>query len=176
VSSNLTASASSFFALDPLLEKRERPGRAADVQLDVGCERDRSFSGDYISQRGYAWLLWRLLCFFKPFRHDDRSRLIGKYVLVRDEADIGFVITRSVDAPGKTPFLLIDVLVVSPTHRGTGAGTWLVRSIIERQPSGTVLGAYCSKFARAMQRVLKNLRFRRQPESGALEFYSFTKQ
>ncbi|WP_218509591.1 GNAT family N-acetyltransferase [Variovorax sp. dw_308] len=90
---------------------------------------------------------------------------------------IGFMNTKSgVDGKGAATTVLVH-LAFKPEYRNMGFGAAAVKAFLAAQPDGAIVTVYCTKYARAMQHLLKTLRFKRHiggtPMPFALETYLF---
>ena len=73
---------------------------------------------------------------------------------------------------------VIALCAIKPEHRNPKYGTQMIRMVIEDYPTGTEIFALCTIYSRAMQRVLKNLKFHRDKKTNnlRLESYRLTKE
>lgn len=55
----------------------------------------------------------------------------------------------------------LELLAVSPAHRNKGIGSTVLNRLETEVPSGGKLYVYCTKYARAMQRILKTQQLKR---------------
>lgn len=136
-----------------------------------------SFSDSNLTSKGYI-TVFRLL--FLDILHSHRfikhkTDDIRLLILTLNNENIGFIKITS-------PFTnlnvqIIDLCAIKPEHRNQKHGTQLIRMVIEDFPAETEIFALCTKYSRAMQRVFKNLKFRRDKKTNnfRLESYRFTK-
>lgn len=136
-----------------------------------------SFSDSNLTSKGYITVFSSLFLdvlhsrrFVKHKTHDIRL-----LILIHNNENIGFIKITS-------PFTnenvqVIDLCAIKPEHRNQKHGTQLIRMVIEDSPSGTEIFALCTKYSRAMQRIFKNLKFRRDKKTNnlRLESYRITK-
>lgn len=98
------------------------------------------------------------------------------YLVTVKTDDIGFVTVKSSYTPNGDAIKVIVLFALERKHQNHGHGTTVLRSFVEAQPEGTTVFVHCTKYARAMQRVLKNLRFVRNAKAGyPLEEYCLVK-
>jgi ribosomal protein S18 acetylase RimI-like enzyme len=67
----------------------------------------------------------------------------------------------------------LELLAVSPGYRNRGIGTAVLHRLVANQPDGLLLRVHCTKYARAMQHILKKNSFKRTTKtiSPGLERY-----
>lgn len=67
----------------------------------------------------------------------------------------------------------LELLSVSPGSRNRGVGTAVLNRLVADQPDGVMLRVHCTKYARAMQHILKKNSFKRTTKmvSPGLERY-----
>lgn len=67
----------------------------------------------------------------------------------------------------------LELLAVSPGYRNRGIGTEVLHRLVADQPDGVLLRVHCTKYARAMQHILKRNSFKRTTKviSPGLELY-----
>lgn len=71
----------------------------------------------------------------------------------------------------------IDICAIAPEYRNQKIGSHMIRMFIEDLASGAEVVVYCTKFSRAMQHILKMLKFQRDKKTTMLhaECFHFTK-
>lgn len=95
------------------------------------------------------------------------------YLIAMKTNEIGFFTVKSSRAANGDAIKVIVLFALEPQHQNRGHGTTVLRSFVDAQSKGTTVFVHCTKYARAMQRVLKNLRFVRNAKAGyPLEEYS----
>lgn len=159
-----------------------RPASLLDVPLlfDLMLEgaEQGAFADRFLRRTGSVHLLRYLLTQllkhrlhtvrnWLPHRTDAPQAPEWQMILPADPArptvePIGFLRLRH-DAT--TGMKVLVLYAIAPPHRGQGHGTAVLRSLVAAQPSGTVLLVHCTKYARAMQHLLKKLRFARNPRA-----------
>ena len=83
---------------------------------------------------------------------------------------------KSSYTPNGDAIKVIALFALKPQYQNQGHGTTVLRLFVDAQPKGTAIFVRCTKYARAMQRVLKNLRFVRNVKAGhPLEEYCLVK-
>jgi GNAT superfamily N-acetyltransferase len=122
-----------------------------------------SFGDDHLTGRGHVRLLASLL------RQVTFPREARIWMFSHAGEVAGFVrwSTRAEDSVERTT---IRLCAVSPGLRGRGVGRAMLQAFVDAN-QGRDVEAYCTKYARAMQRCLKRLRFVRQPHRPPLEHY-----
>lgn len=60
----------------------------------------------------------------------------------------------------------LEFLAISPSHRNRGIGIKVLEHITSNLPEGAQLIVHCTKYARAMQHILKRHQFRRNTKFG----------
>ena len=98
------------------------------------------------------------------------------YLIAIKTNEIGFVTVQSSYMPNGDATKVIVLFALAPQHQNHGHGTAVLKSFVDAQPGGTTVFVHCTKYARAMQRVLKNLKFIRNVKAGyPLEEYCLVK-
>lgn len=71
----------------------------------------------------------------------------------------------------------LELFAIRPEHRNKGIGTAVLQDILSKLPQGAQLTVHCTKYARAMQHILKRQRFKRNVRFRllCLEEYALTK-
>lgn len=131
------------------------------------------FFNEYLmTSKGYIFTLVELFQdVLYPLRRMLRKEDIKILIFTLNDQDIGFI---------KIQFHLsgeqeICLCAMTPSHRNHKHGSQMIRMYLETLPTGAVVIAYCTKYARAMQHVLRNLGFQRDKNSFPSECYRFTK-
>ena len=98
------------------------------------------------------------------------------YLISTTTNEIGFLMIKSSYTPSGDAIKVIALFALKPQYQNQGHGTTVLRLFVDAQPKGTAIFVRCTKYARAMQRVLKNLRFIRNVKAGhPLEEYCLVK-
>ncbi|WP_394756644.1 GNAT family N-acetyltransferase [Rhodoferax sp.] len=142
-----------------------------------GCELG-AFSDRYMKGTGGIRLFWFILRGI--FTQSSSARSIADrsnwYIFSMKRKEIGFMYIETSQATNGTAVRHVALFGIHPRYRSQGHGTAVLKLFIVAQPTGTSILVHCTKFARAMQHVLKRLRFIRNPKSGyLLEKYCFVK-
>ena len=83
------------------------------------------------------------------------------HVIHKGEQDVGFAQLTHGTAPDGGATLTLALLAVAKDHQNQKFGTWAVATIIREMPASTILEVYCTKYSRAMQRLLHKQQFAR---------------
>ena len=131
------------------------------------------FFNEYLmTSKGYIFTLLELfLDMLRPLRRMLRKEDIQILIFTLNDQDIGFI---------KIQFHLtgeqgICLCAITPPHRNHKHGSQMIRMYLETLPVDTVVIAYCSKYARTMQCVLRKQKFQRDKNSFPAECYRYTK-
>ena len=132
------------------------------------------FSDHFQVDAGGARLLWLVLSGVLS----QKWSLTGKpskfkWLLIVDshQEEIGFLKVSDNDLSSGIQDL--ELLSVSPGYRDRGIGTEVLHRLVADQPDGVLLRVHCTKYARAMQHILKRNSFKRTTKviSPGLERY-----
>ena len=143
----------------------------------TGAERG-VFSDGFMKKTGAFRLFWwisrRVIAQNKW--SSSRANQEDWYLITIKTDEIGFVTVKSSYMPNGDATKVIVLFALAPQHQNHGHGTTVLKSFVDAQPGGTTVFVHCTKYARAMQRVLKNLRFIRNVKAGyPLEEYCLVK-
>ena len=78
---------------------------------------------------------------------------------------IGFMKVETSYAPDGHAIKYISLFALDPKYRKQGHGTSLLKLFVDVQSKGTTIFVCCTKYAKAMQRVCKKLRFIRNAKA-----------
>lgn len=127
-----------------------------------------SFSDRFLAVKtGARKLLWMLLrnIALKSWRTPS-TPLAGWFVVRSGQQSVGFIQIFSASEANVGSAIELALCAISPALRDQGYGTAVLRVIIASYPTGTTLTVHCTKYARAMQHILKRLGFIRNPRAG----------
>lgn len=159
-----------------------RKGGLLDIPLAYNLIYDGSIEGSFtdrnLTGKGQFKLFFQLIKYLLSRLRFSNSKKAKKEFLVLEHEgkSIGFVILETPD-DGSNVIALLYV-AISPAYRGRQFGTFMVTNLINMYPSDTEWQVACTKYARAMQHILKKLGFIRKKKSIALglNFYYFLKK
>lgn len=146
-------------------------------QMMNGCELG-VFSDQYLKGTGGVNLFWFILRGVLTQRRSTKPMASGFdwYIISTQAEEIGFLHIKTFQATDGRAMRHIALFGVHPRYQSQGHGTAILKLFIAEQPAGTTVLVNCTKFAKAMQRVLKRLRFIRNPKAGYfLEEYCLVK-
>ena len=131
------------------------------------------FFNDYLmTSKGYIFTLVELyLDVLRPLRALLRKEDIKLLIFTLNDQDLGFIKIQF-HFTGEQEICLC---AITPPLRNHNHGSQMIRMYLDTLPTGTVVIAYCTKYARAMQYVLKKLKFQRDKKSFPQECYRYTK-
>ena len=94
-------------------------------------------------------------------------------IFTRKQTDLGFLIINTLGSSQ-----VIEFCAIEHAHKGQKNGTLMIKLFVEFSPKNTEIVAYCTKFSRPMQHILKKLGFSRAKGfiGNHLECYIFKKQ
>jgi ribosomal protein S18 acetylase RimI-like enzyme len=124
-----------------------------------------SFSDAFIERTGSVKLLWTILrsVVAQNFQNSSSGRRYEWQIIVRPTGhDVGFL--KLSQGPG--PAQNLELVAVHAEYRNQGIGTAVVEHITSRLPEGAQLTVHCTKYARAMQHILKKYQIWRSPTRG----------
>jgi hypothetical protein len=96
-------------------------------------------------------------------KSNDNSELL---IFMHLQKDIGFLKISSKQAPATaqdtkfTSHYLIDLCAISMEHRNQKHGSNMIAMFLETLPDNTEVLVYCTKYAQAMQHILRRLKFK----------------
>lgn len=120
-----------------------------------------AFPAVYATPKGSATLFLMLVRdILHPHRFVDNEMCDTKtFIFTQDNEEIGFM---QIGHKGEGQPQVIKTCAISQEHRNQHHGSQMIRMYIENLPAATEVIAYCTKFNKAMPRVLKKLGFRRE--------------
>lgn len=127
-----------------------------------------AFSDRYMRGAGAAhlfWTIWRGLWSSWLWSGDKTNRPDLRIVYWASSA-VGFMNVATAYAPNGDAAKHLSIFAIQSGHRNQGHGTAVLNLFIAAQPAGTAIVVHCTKYAKVMQRILKKLRFRRNPRAG----------
>jgi len=143
---------------------------------EIGAFADRYMVGT----GGFNLLLFILYGLFRQINWRCTTGRQSEWMLVfKSESLIGFMKVDNLDFFDEKAekLKLLALFAIAPRYRQQGHVTAVLKMFIDAQPDETKLIVHCTKYARAMQHILKKLRFTRNPKAGKnLEEYRFTKR
>lgn len=132
-----------------------------------------AFSDSFMKGTGGFHLFWWIVRGIfaqsrspKPFANSADWHLIS----IKNK-QIGFMKVITSYAPDGDSIKYISLFALAPKYREQGHGTAALKSFVDAQTKGTTIIVHCTKYAKAMQRVLRKLRFIRNAKAG----YGFEK-
>ena len=137
--------------------------------------KEGSFTDRYLNSDGYVILLIELLkILFRPLHLDEVETKLHVLKIVECKGkSIGLLHYTLYAEMQSGNYLHVEHFSVSPAHRNTGNGTWIVDWLIEEAvKSESTLTACCTKYALVMQRIFKKRNFIRTSIGYGLELYS----
>lgn len=135
---------------------------------------DGSFADALLTGSGYGSLLIALLMALRVvqrlnWRKKERHDL---WVLEANDEYAGFLHCIRNLAPDSTPTVHIHACAIDPAYRNMGFGNKMVAWLMEREAGRqAMITAYCNRYARGMQHILKRHRFVRESIGRGLERY-----
>ena len=130
------------------------------------------FNESLMTSKGYIFTLFELyLDVLRPLRIMVRKEDIKLLIFTLNDQSIGFIKIHF-QFTGEQE---ISLCSITPPHRNHKHGSQMISMYLETLPTGTVVIAYCTKYSRAMQQILKKLKFQRGKNSSLNECYRFTK-
>lgn len=134
-----------------------------------------SFSDSYLMRQGYLHILFLLLTSLHSLSWICRGKKRELLIFRKSTIPVGFIQIESMTMKNGNACRYIMTCAIAPLYRGSRYGRDMVELLIARSPMGTEICAFCTKYARAMQHILKNLHFVRRTAGHGLESYSFLK-
>lgn len=135
-----------------------------------------SFTEEYLTSKGWVHSLRMLILdVLAPHRNIEHGRYDIKLLLfIINNKEVGFM---RIDRFTDQDIYGIDLCAIAPENRNQKLGSQMIRMFIEDLPSGAEVVVYCTKFSRAMQHILKMLKFQRDKKTTVLhtERFHFTK-
>lgn len=121
-----------------------------------------SFADIYVKRTGFmklfGWIFKSLVA--QNFQSTRSGRRYEWQVVVGPSGDeVGFLKRSIALASPRNQHLTL--LAIHPEYRSKGIGTAVLEEITSKLTQGTELTVHCTKYARAMQHILKRQRFKR---------------
>jgi hypothetical protein len=136
-----------------------------------------SFTDKHLSAMGHVTLLLRLMreIVWTPHLQALRSTSVRDQIrfliFLSEGQEAGFVRSKNRLRSEGLSEVTILTCAITPSRRGVGIGTEMLRQFLELQPDADRVVVFCNKYARRMQRCLKRLRFVRQAHHPPMECY-----
>ena len=122
-----------------------------------------SFSDRFLQRKWWGKLFFYTLSLF--FRHSgwwgNNANVQRMWLIYDGNEQIGFYHLVSSKNENQQKELLINLICVSHSYRNQRVASRIIQRLIDHQPQETLMVVYCTKYARAMQRVLTKLKFER---------------
>ena len=125
-----------------------------------------SFATAYVERTGSVKLLAYILRSI-TLQHFQSIKLNVHYewtVILSADKDVGFLKIRKCGGACKDRTL--ELLAIVPENHNMGIGTAVLNQLVAEVPIGGELYAHCTKYARAMQHILKKMRLKRNVQFG----------
>lgn len=135
-----------------------------------------SFTEFYLTSKGYLSVLKSIFVDLLYSRYlVSQGGNVKLLIFTVNNEDVGFIKLSVLRA--NNSIQIIDLCAIKPEYRNKKYGTQMIRMVVDKAPQDGVIFALCTKYSRAMQRVLKNLKFHRDKKTNklCLESYRFTK-
>lgn len=137
---------------------------------------DGVFADRFNSRKGLVILFSFLFAYLIPFKRYlfNTSKIQEAHVYGDNQYDFGFIITQILQQKNNaSKEVTIVATAIRPSHRGKGLGKMMIKSFMESLDNNTVVHAYCTKYARTMQHILRKLKFIRDKNhvAGLEHFY-----
>lgn len=98
------------------------------------------------------------------------------FVVSGNQHDVGFFQLVYDVSSTNMPLVTINLFAIAKKHQNRQWATQAITMVIENTPGNAVFVAYCTKYARAMQHVLRKLQFKRDKVmTGNLARFSYYK-
>lgn len=136
-----------------------------------------SFTLKFMTSKGWVKLLNMLILdvlaphrFFAKGGYD-----IKLLIFTLNKEDVGFM--RIKYALTDKEVYEIDLCAIDQERRNQKIGSQMIRRFVEDLPSGAEISAYCTIYSRAMQHILKKMKFKRDKKHSLnhADHYRFTK-
>lgn len=134
-----------------------------------------SFAAQYLTSNGWVRSLRMLILdVLAPHRNIEHpGYAIKLLIFTLNNEEVGFMrIFRFADRG----IYGIDICAIAPAHRNQNIGSHMIRMFIEDLPSSAEIVTHCTKYSRAMQHVLKKLKFQRDKKRQYCMLNVFTSQ
>ena len=106
----------------------------------------------------FGYIFRSLMARYFPSRNvQDRYEWLA--ISIPNEVDVGFIKLRQGFADGKSSCL--ELIAIVPQHRNRGIGSAVLDHIVAGMAAEGNLYVHCTKYARAMQHILKRRQFKR---------------
>ena len=126
------------------------------------------FSDSFMKKTGGFDLFWWI--FRRIFAQSKSYKPLAKrsdwHLIFMNTEQIGFMRIKTSYTPNGDAIKHVFLFALVPQYRNHGHGTAVLKSFVDAQPKGTKIFVHCTKYAKAMQHVLKRLRFRRNAKAG----------
>lgn len=129
--------------------------------IQAGAEAG-AFSEAFVERTGSVKLLYRLMreVLLQSFQwSNSKSRYQWSVILTSSGDEVGVLKQSKSAADGKDRNL--EILAICPHRRNQGIGTAVLERSMAEVPSGGILTVHCTKYARAMQHILKRQHLKR---------------
>ena len=146
-------------------------------ELMMNGSENGAFADRYMAGTGgVKLLLFIMLGIIGLEKFPNKEKINSRWIIISNSKNpIGFMNSRTINSSDKNSENLIAIYAISPRYRNLGHGKAALKLFIQNQPDNTTIIVHCTKYARAMQHILKKLRFQRNPKSGnPTEEYSLT--
>lgn len=169
------------WAFSPNKDYKFRKASLLDIPFIFDLIQDGSqmgsFAEKYLTSKGWVNVLRMLILdVLTPHRYIEHEGYDVKLLIFTlNNEDVGFmkIKPRFTDRD----IYEIDICAIAPEYRNQKLGSQMIRMFIEDLPSGAEVVVYCTKFSRAMQHILKMLKFQRDKKTTILhaECFHFSK-
>lgn len=137
-----------------------------------------AFASVFVERTGSVKLFWMV---FKSILAQNfqfpasAKRCVWQVIKGPSGAEVGFL--KRCVALGDSQRHHLELLAIRAEHRSQGIGTAVLHDIVGKLPPGAQLTVHCTKYARAMQHILKRQQFKRNVRFFLpnLEEYALTK-
>ncbi len=136
-----------------------------------------AFTEKFLGRKGPQRLLWHVFTsvLLKNWRFKPPP-LIDSWLVVTRATGEGLGFLKTTTSTDCHQDWHLDLLCIAPKYRNNGIGTAVTREFITRVPDGVSVQVHCTKYARAMQHILKRNGFHRKHivvQGHSLEQYTF---
>lgn len=146
-------------------------------ELMMNGSENGAFTDRYMVGTGGVKLILFIMQGILGFeKFPNKEKINSRWIIISNSKNpIGFMNYRTINSSDENSENLIAIYAISPSYRNLGHGKAALKLFIQNQPDNTSIIVHCTKYARAMQHILKKLRFQRNPKSGnPTEEYSLT--
>lgn len=120
-----------------------------------------AFTDRYLAHTGGVQLLAYLVRRIGVQAFAPAARAPWKILVEAGQGEVGFLKINADKGDPRVHTLVY--LSIDPEHQGRGLGKAALRQCVAGLPAGVALRVYCTKYARAMQHLLKQHGFKRNP-------------